>query len=194
MSTFAQVLQPPRRPSRRAAGMGAGAPRGFTLIEMLTTMSVLVVTLALAAPSLGAFIRSSRIRTAQSELVSSLMLARSEAARRGVRVGVEAKAAADAGGLARGWRVWFDKNNNGAYDDSGGNELLRDVADLGASVTITSIRGSDSVRGAVFSPRGFLMPLAQVTMKVCGKPDEKGYLVSIQPAGMADISELAACS
>ncbi len=95
-------------PRRRGARCG-----GFTLIEMLTTLSVLVVTLAIAAPSLSSFVRSSRIRSAQSELVSSLMLARNEAARRGVRVGVQAKGTAAAGGLARGWRVWVDDNGDG---------------------------------------------------------------------------------
>jgi len=173
---------------------GAAAPvraAGFTLIELLTTLAVLAVSLALAAPSLAGFMRSNRIRAAQSELVSSLLLARGEAARRGVPVGVEAKAAVADGGLARGWRVWVDADGNGLYDT--GETRLRDVAELGAGVTITSKRGTADVLGAVFSPRGFLLPLAQVSLSVCGQSGEKGYGVRLEPAGLADIAEVAAC-
>ena len=103
----------PSPAARRAAGRRGARAGGFTLVEMLTAMRVLVVPLAIAAPSLATFIRSNRVRSAQSELVSALMLARSEAVRRGVRVGLQAKAAPAAGGLARGWRVWIDDNGDG---------------------------------------------------------------------------------
>ena len=176
-----------RRRRRSVAGARCG---GFTLIEMLTTVAVLAVSLALAAPALSGFVRSNRVRAAQAELVSSLMLARSEAARLGTPVGVEAKASVADGGLARGWRVWVDANGNNAYD--AGEPRLRDVADLGSSVVITGTPAT--ALGAVYSPRGFLLPLAGVVLAVCGKPGEpKGYQVRIAPVGLADIAEVKTC-
>ena len=64
--------------------------RGVTLIELITTLAVLIISLSLAAPAFTSFLRSNRLQAAQSELVSSLTLARSEAARKGRPVGVEA--------------------------------------------------------------------------------------------------------
>ena len=171
------------RPS--AGGSGCG----FTLIEMMTTLSVLAVSLALAAPALSGFIRGNRVRAAQGELVSSLMLARSEAARRGVPVGVEARAIATDGGFARGWTVWIDANANGTLDN--GEATLRSVPDFGAGITLTA---ANDVRDIVYSPRGFLAGGTAVTVIVCSVPASgRGYQVLVEPIGLADTSEISTC-
>ena len=53
--------------------------RGFTLVELLITLTVLVITLAIAAPAMSGFVRSSQLSGTQTELIGALMLARSEA-------------------------------------------------------------------------------------------------------------------
>ena len=65
---------------------------GFTLIELMISITVMAILLVVVAPSLAGFVRSSKVRSAQSELVSSLRLARSEATKRGISVGVVATA------------------------------------------------------------------------------------------------------
>ena len=52
----------------------ARSTRGFTLIEMMVTVAVLAIIMMVAAPNLAGFVRSSKVRSAQSELVASLML------------------------------------------------------------------------------------------------------------------------
>ena len=179
-----RLRSPPRPPATR---LGCG----FTLIEMMTTLSVLAVSLALAAPALSGFVRGNRVRAAQGELVSSLMLARSEAARRGVQVGVEARAIATDGGFARGWTVWIDANANGTLDT--GEATLRSVPDFGIGITLTA---ANDVRDIVYSPRGFLAGGTAVTVTVCGVPASasgRGYRVLVEPVGLADTSEISTC-
>lgn len=60
--------------------------RGFTLIEMLVGVSLLAIVLALGVPSLQRFIVNSRLKAVNSQLVSDLAFARSEAASRNMPV------------------------------------------------------------------------------------------------------------
>lgn len=59
---------------------------GFTLIELIVTLTIAAILLALAAPSMTSFIRRDRLVTQANELVADLSLARSEAIKRGFRV------------------------------------------------------------------------------------------------------------
>lgn len=98
--------------------------RGFTLIELLVTVTLLGVLGALAAPSLGNFITSSRFKTHANALQSSLLMARSESIKRRIRV-VACKSADQAtctttGGWEQGWIVFADTNGSGAVDTGEG--------------------------------------------------------------------------
>jgi len=62
---------------RRAAG------RGFTLLELVITVSVLALVATLALPSLGSTVERSRLKAAAESLASDLAEARFESARRG---------------------------------------------------------------------------------------------------------------
>ena len=58
----------------------AGA-RGFTLVELMIAVLLLVIVLAVAAPPLRQLVHGNRLRTEASRLLRALNLARSEAVR-----------------------------------------------------------------------------------------------------------------
>ena len=62
--------------------------RGFTLPELLIVVTVLAVLLATGIPAFAEFIRNQRIKSASSDLFSTLMQARSEAITRNTTVTV----------------------------------------------------------------------------------------------------------
>jgi type IV fimbrial biogenesis protein FimT len=60
--------------------------RGFNLIEILVTLSVLGVLIALGAPSLAEFLQNQQIRAATEAVVNGMQVARGEAIRRNLAV------------------------------------------------------------------------------------------------------------
>ncbi len=77
-----------------------GTPSGFTLVEMVITVAVLGIVLAIAVPSMSAMLRSQRISTASSDVYASLIFARSEAIKRNASVRV-----CTSGDWAAGWSI-----------------------------------------------------------------------------------------
>ncbi len=64
------------------------AQTGFSLMELMTALTVLGVLLALAGPGLADFVEESRLSGSSRDFVVDFALARNEAAMRGQRVTV----------------------------------------------------------------------------------------------------------
>jgi len=64
------------------------ARRGFTLVELMVALAVLGILAIVAAPSFVAFIEMQRLRGVNHELLTDIQFVRSEALRRGERVGM----------------------------------------------------------------------------------------------------------
>ena len=56
--------------------------RGFTIVELLVTVTVLGIVLMLGLPNMSAWLQNTQIRTSAEAMVSGLQLARTEALRR----------------------------------------------------------------------------------------------------------------
>jgi type IV fimbrial biogenesis protein FimT len=96
--------------------------KGFTLVELMITIAIAAIILAIAVPSFTQVIKNNRMAGQINELVSSLNLARSEAVKRGLSVTVCKRNAAGtncnaAGQWGHGWIVFSDVNNDGAFND-----------------------------------------------------------------------------
>jgi len=72
--------------SARRSHAAQSAGRGFSLIELMVTVAVLAVGLALAAPSLSTQIANYRLRSAAEGVLNGLNYARAEAVRRNSNV------------------------------------------------------------------------------------------------------------
>ncbi len=77
---------------------------GFTLIELMVTIAIAAILLALAIPNFIPTITSNRLTTHANELVTALNLARSEAIKRGQEVVVRKTGA----NWEDGWQVFVD--------------------------------------------------------------------------------------
>ncbi|GAB2808198.1 GspH/FimT family pseudopilin [Dyella kyungheensis] len=68
-----------------ACASGRGRQRGFTLVELMVTLAVLVVLMAVAVPSFRSITLSNRLTTNANELVGAIQTARMEAIKRNAR-------------------------------------------------------------------------------------------------------------
>jgi type IV fimbrial biogenesis protein FimT len=104
---------------------------GVTLVELLVTLSVFAILLALAVPAFRELMLNSQRATQINAMMASLNLARAEAVKRGARTVVcisdgaaSPDCAANPAGWEQGWIVFVDGNITGASD-----RTLDDAAD-----------------------------------------------------------------
>ncbi|MEW5755178.1 MAG: GspH/FimT family pseudopilin [Pseudomonadota bacterium] len=95
---------------------------GFTLIELIVTLAIAAILLAIAIPALGSLIRDASMTTTVNDFVTSINLARSEAVKRGRRVTMcesrppytECTKTKD---WSQGWLIFEDTSNVGTRQD-----------------------------------------------------------------------------
>lgn len=100
-----------------------GRSKGFTLLELIVTLTLAAIVLGVGVPSFHNLIQNQRLTAAINQLVGALALARSEAIKRGARVTLcksgDGRCCATGGGYHQGWIVFVDANGDGVRQPSG---------------------------------------------------------------------------
>jgi len=102
------------------------ASLGFTLIELVVTLTVLAILATVALPSYQNFVLTQRVRGASYDLMTSLVFARSEAIKRNASVSMTQAA----GGWAQGWTVSVGALTLHTKDTYGGGVNITNSAAL----------------------------------------------------------------
>jgi type IV fimbrial biogenesis protein FimT len=131
----------------------APAQRGFTMIELMVTVSIAAIMMTVAIPSFVELIRNSRLTTQANDFVLSLMYAKSEAIKRNQSVVVcssaDGASCANSVNWEQGWIVYQDANQDGAVDS---NEILQVKNSLtGGNTLRTGTRTRITFRNSGFS-------------------------------------------
>lgn len=132
---------------------------GFTLVELMITLVVMAIVLAIAVPNLEGLGRDTRMTSATNSVVTALNHARSEAVTRADPVSVCASSDQESctgnDDWTVGWISWHDADNDGAVDT--GEKLLRvgdgvnnmSISTSGAGPITYTAEGSIDNGGAV---------------------------------------------
>jgi type IV fimbrial biogenesis protein FimT len=141
-----------------------GSCAGFSLIELMVTVAVLVLVVLVAAPSFDTMFLNSRLTAYSGDFVAATQTARSEAIKRNARVLLCASSngtACDGTDWRQGWLVVHDVDGLGTFN-SGDTVLLKHEA-LDSSYSLVSTPSSSTVM-IVYDTTGAVS--SAVTMKL----------------------------
>jgi len=148
---------------------------GFTLLELLVTISVAGILLAIAIPNFRTFIQNDTLSTQANNVVFALNFGRSEAVKRDANIYVcpssgaltSGQATCDITNWAQGWMVYW---LNGTTVTS----LQNWPTLVPAGLTLTSASGGNPVTLITYRPDGTIVPAgganaapAPIAFKLC---------------------------
>lgn len=154
---------------------------GFTIIELMLTVAVAAVVLALGVPSFVGSIRDNRLASQTNILLSAINFTRSEAVKLGnsnvTICGSSDSASCNSTNWEAGWIIFRDANGNGAVD--GADIVLRIQEPLTGGNTLRPI-GFSVASHVTFNNRGTTPQ--QGTLKLCdsrGASKARGVVINI---------------
>jgi type IV fimbrial biogenesis protein FimT len=150
-----------------------GRHRGFTLIELMVTVAIMVILAAVATPAMQGLLNVNRLNGAAGELTAAMQLARSEAVRRNARVTV--CGSADGASCSASWGEMLVTHPNPTANDPA---LIRRYQPPGS----LQITGPGPI---VFRPSGLIDSQQQLEVTMA---DQK-RCVFVRVSGVVSVSK-----
>ena len=172
--------------ARSRQGYAKGSNSGFTLVELVVTLSIMGILSVFVAPSFNDWIKGNRIATEIETFRMMLNYARQEAIT--VNSGVTLDTANVSGNWSGDIQIYTDatKGGNSNYDSS--NDTI--IREWTANVHNLTIDGNSAVGNWIsFNSRGRLNESGVALIAICDDRGKSvGQVISIQRMGRINVS------
>ncbi|MCO6440674.1 MAG: GspH/FimT family pseudopilin [Nitrococcus mobilis] len=159
--------------------------KGFTLIELMLTLAVAAVLLAVAVPSYRGFVQGNRAAAQANTLLRALAYTRSEAVKRAAVITICRSSNQNGCGSAwaDGWIVFTDVDQDGVLD--AGTDILLQAGDgLSGGSTLTA--GTGFVR---YTAAGAALDTTQFTLTPADCQGDMRRLIQVTGSGQATVQK-----
>ena len=165
--------------------------QGLTLLELIVTLGILTLLIALGLPSFLELIRANRLTSATNTLVAALNLTRSEAVTRGDFATLCASsngASCSAGGaFDQGWIVFIDPDENAQVENN--NQIVRVYEPLADG--ITAVGQGTVVNTITYRADGIVNGFRDGAIALC--QDTQVRCIRIKASGRISLSSGCSC-
>ncbi len=152
--------------------------QGFTLIELMVTLTVAGILIGVAVPSFQGFIKRNQAESLQSQVASAVATARTEAAARNTFITICASddSAACGGNWNNGWIVFENPDKDTTRD---ADEVTVATFENTSSSSFDVAQGqnlANKLTQLTFNQQGFLLGESSVLITICNAQKETAYV------------------
>lgn len=161
---------------------------GFTLIDLIITLSVISILLTIGLPRLTTQIQNTRVKTATNSLLEAINLTRTQAVFANKRATIRKQ-----NEWSEGWEIFIDADNDGIRDAN--EKLLQTQAKLNSikiianrpiSNNVSYIGTGESRNASGTNGGGFQAG----TFTICPTAKGKGYELILARGGRVRVAEI----
>ncbi|EAR20897.1 GspH/FimT family pseudopilin [Nitrococcus mobilis] len=159
--------------------------KGFTLIELMLTLAIVAMLLAVAVPSYRSFVQGNRAAAQANTLLRALAYTRSEAVKRATVITIcrSSNQSSCGSAWADGWIVFNDVDQDGVLD-AGTDTLLQAGDGLSGGSTLTA--GAGFVR---YTASGAALDTTQFTLTPADCQGDMRRLIQVTGSGQATVQK-----